>query len=121
MMDKNQALLSDAIERGLEGINELKPESEEYSKAVESVTKLYRMKIEEDKADTEFREAEAKMEQTKDAKKDRWIQVGLNVAGMVLPMLTYSFWMGKVMTFEETGKCTSTVFRTLFNRGIPHK
>lgn len=56
MKDKNQDYLNEEIERGILNLETLDPTSEEYAKAVESLAKLYKLRIEENKNDAELGE-----------------------------------------------------------------
>ena len=69
-------------------------------------------------ADQEMRLKEA---QLVEQKKDRYFRLGLETAGLVLPLIFYGIWMRKGFKFEETGTFTSTTFRGLFNRFRPTK
>jgi hypothetical protein len=56
--------------------------------------------------------------------KDTWnqyLKIGVEVAGVVLPLIFYGAWMKKGLKFEETGTYTSTTFKGLFNRFKPTK
>ena len=53
--------------------------------------------------------------------KDRSIRFGLDVAGLILPLIFYGVWMRRGFKFEEEGTFTSTTFRGLFNRFKPTK
>jgi hypothetical protein len=57
-------------------------------------------------------------------KMDTWIQylkLGVEVAGVIVPVIFYASWMKKGFKFEETGTYTSTTFKGLFNRFKPTK
>lgn len=84
------------------------------------------------KAELEFRQAQAevetdlqerdiriKEEQLREDIKNHYIRLGVEVAGLVLPLMFYGAWMRRGFKFEETGSFTSTTFRGLFNRFRP--
>ena len=51
--------------------------------------------------------------------KDRYFRLGIEVAGIILPLIFYAAWMKRGFRFEENGTFTSTTFRGLFNRFKP--
>ena len=52
---------------------------------------------------------------------DRYVKIGLETAGLVLPLIFYAVWMRRGFRFEETGTYTSSTFKNLFNRFKPTK
>lgn len=96
----------------------LEPGSVEQTVVVNNIEKLYRIMIDEDRLKSE--EA-TKSAQTKNENRNRYIQFGLEAAGIVLPLVFYASWMSKGFKFEETGSFTSTTFRGLFSRFRPAK
>lgn len=137
-----QALTNEVLYQ-LQDLNKLEPGSKEQQTAVENVTKLYKLELECMKAETDYdekakrREMEAQQEQNEldrqareeqfkkdqlaEQVKDRYFRIGMEVAGIVLPLMFYATWMKKGFKFEETGTFTSTTFRGLFNRFRPTK
>lgn len=120
-------LLGEEIKSEIENLASMKKGSEEHTNAVENLAKLYKLRIEELK---NAREAELKERQIDDDAeirgaqlaedvKNQYIRFGLDVAGIILPMLFYASWMKKGFRFEETGTFTSTTFRGLFSRFRP--
>ncbi|MCI9004411.1 MAG: hypothetical protein HFH39_04055 [Lachnospiraceae bacterium] len=150
-MDKTNELLTKEIEREIKNLSALENGSKEQSEAVESLAKLYRLKIEEMKNVSELeekREARISEEQLKrdlskqelDQKydsldseesmkkdqlaeqvKDRYFKFGMEAVSLILPLLFYRSWMKKGFRFEETGTFTSATFRGLFSRFKPTK
>lgn len=137
-----QALANEILSQ-LNGLSNLQPGSKEQQTAVENVTKLYRLGLEDVKADTDYdekvyrrgidaqheqdeldrqaREEQFKKDQLAEQIKDRYFKLGIEVAGIVLPLIFYATWMKRGFKFEETGTYTSTTFRGLFNRFRPTK
>lgn len=137
-----QALANEILSQ-LNGLSDLEPGSKEQQTAVENVTKLYRLGLEDVKADTDYdeklyrrdvdarheqdeldkqaREEQLKREQLAEQVKDRYFKLGLEAAGIILPLIFYATWMKRGFKFEETGAYTSTTFRGLFNRFRPTK
>jgi len=75
--------------------------SEEKSTAIDDLVKLHRLKIEEE------------------SRKDRFLRIGVEAAGIILPLIFYGIWLRRGFKFEETGTYTSTTFRSLFNKFRP--
>lgn len=115
-MDEIRELLGEQISATFGDLASLKPGSEEYARAVEDLAKLYRLRIEENKASAEHSDKEC--EKTERIL-ERCLKYGVEIAGIILPLLFYAHWMTKGFKFEETGTFTSTTFRGLFNRFKP--
>ncbi|MGN1370923.1 MAG: hypothetical protein ACI4XM_01390 [Candidatus Coprovivens sp.] len=110
MEEKNiNELLCKEIEEEIKYLKTLEPGGEEHSRAVESLTKLYKIKMDED----------TKVDEKQKLNKDvinQYLKLGIDVAGIILPLMFYSRWMNKGFKFEETGTFTSTTFRNLFQK-----
>lgn len=141
MNEEIRQALTDEILNQFDNLAQLSPGSKEQQTAVENVTKLYRLGLEDARADTDYdekmyrreadeqrehdelekqaREEEFKRNQLSEQAKDRYLRLGIEVAGIVLPLMFYASWMKKGFKFEETGTYTSTTFRGLFNRFRP--
>lgn len=137
-----QALANEILSQ-LNNLSTLAPGSKEQQTAVENVTKLYRLRLEDVKADIDYdeklyrrdvdaqheqdelnrqtHEEQFKKDQLAEQNKDRYFKLGIEVAGIVLPLMFYATWMKRGFKFEETGTYTSTTFRGLFNRFRPTK
>ena len=143
-MNKNQEKLDQEIARELEILNELSPNSgEKYQLAVDSLAKLYKLRIEEEKNESEEaaeqekvdleqekvalemdklkNELDEKNEEAKDRKFDRWLHFGLDAAGIIVPIIFYNIWMNRGLRFEKDGTFTSTTFKNLFHLFKPTK
>lgn len=132
MNEKLENLLEEEIESEINNLGCLSPGSEEHSNAVESLTKLYKLKIEETQNERDHIEkckemavAESehrlKVSQLAEQVRDRYFRVGVEAAGIVLPLVFYAVWMRKGFKFEETGTFTSTTFRGLIQKFKPTK
>lgn len=110
-MDEIRDLLGEEIKEEIQNLSTLEPGSKEKSMAIEDLTKLYRLRIEELN----------KKDQLNEQVKDRYFRLGVEVAGIVLPLIFYAAWMRRGFEFEENGTFTSTTFRGLFNRFKPTK
>lgn len=125
-------LLEEEIKSEINDLSNLTSGSKEKSTAIDDLVKLYRLKIEETKTELESMEKREESEergleyifkkaQFGEQVKDRYFKIGIEVAGLILPLIFYGAWMRKGFKFEETGTYTSTTFRGLFNRFKPTK
>lgn len=143
MDEQIRQALADEILSQLNNLSTLDPGSKEQQTAVENVTKLYRLGLEDAKTDTDYdekvrrremdeqheqneldkqaREEQFKKDQLVEQIKDRYFKLGIGVVEIVLPLIFYATWMKRGFKFEETGTYTSTTFRGLFNRFRPTK
>lgn len=110
-MTNVKEMLNEEIGNQISELAGLEAGTEEKSKAVDDLSKLYKLKIEESKNATELQEK----------KNDRIFGVVKDVALTGIPMIFYAYWMKKGFKFEETGTFTSTTFRGLFNKFKPTK
>lgn len=134
-MEKDiKELLSEEIAMEIENLSGLEDGSKEKSTAIEDLTKLYKLRIEENRnewdADEKYnrrvmedeastRDEEIKRIQISEQVKDRYFKVGIAAAELMIPLVFYGIWMRKGFKFEQTGTYTSTTFRGLFNRFKP--
>lgn len=129
MGEEIKNLLEEEIKNEIENLASLEPGSEKHSTAVESLAKLYKVKLDEDKTSMEYldktrnRESDKgfKVAQIEENVKDRYVKIGIAAAELVLPLMFYAVWMRRGFKFEENGTYTSTTFRGLFNRFKPTK
>lgn len=124
-MNDIQSLLNEEIVRKLKELPNLQSGSKEIGAAIEDIEHLFKMRVEERKLDSEDRTAECErhnkqLENARQAK-DRYIRLGMDIAGLILPMAFYGVWMRRGFKFEETGTFTSITFRNLFSRFKPTK
>lgn len=129
-MSENQEKLDLEIARQLEILDKLSPsDGEKYELAVDSLAKLYKLRIEEEKNEREADLAdcqaevdnEEKEKEAKDRKFDRWLHFGLDAASIVVPIIFYNIWMNRGFRFEKDGTFTSTTFKNLFHLFKPTK
>lgn len=118
-MDKGiRELLDEEIRKEIEDFDRILPGDDNYSMATDRLTKLYKLRIEEKQADSE---TQLKEKQLSEGKKDRYLKLAVDAAGILLPIGLYHLWMRRGFKFEETGTYTSTTFRGLFSRFRPTK
>lgn len=137
-MDENsiKELLSEEIAEEIQALSTLNSGSKEKSMAIDDLTKLYKLRIEENKSEWDadekynrrvmedeanIRDDETKHTQIAEQVKERYFRLGIAAAELMIPLLFYGIWMKKGFKFEETGTYTSTTFRGLFNRFRPTK
>ena len=147
MDEEIKDLLDEEIKSQINTISSMNVEDDNYSKAIDSLVKLHKLRIEETKSITDLEDRtykretdeeerkykrendektcelseEIRQEQLLEQKKERYIRIGLDVAGLLVPIMFYSAWMRKGFKFEETGTFTSTTFRGLFGHFKPTK
>lgn len=143
MEQDNKIKLDEVISTAIDGLDALEDGSDEKKQAVEDLAKLYRLRIDEEKAiwessekldrqdmeknqheaDNKLREEDLTLReaQMKADKTHRYISYGLEAAGIVLPLIFYGTWMRRGFKFEENGTFTSTTFRSLFGKFKPTK
>mgnify|MGYP001260394545 FL=1 len=127
MNEEIRKLLEEEIKAEIRDLSTLEPGSKEKSTAIEDLAKLYKLRIEETKNEWDFTEKyesrdsdiQFKKDQLEEQVKDRYFRFGVEVAGIILPLIFYAVWMKRGFKFEETGTYTSTTFRSLFNRFKP--
>lgn len=124
MDERIKELMDEEIQSQIRDLAAFETGSKEKSDAIEDLAKLYKLRIEEakaemdldDKIDARDSEDRFRQEQIKERAKDRYINLGIAAAGIVLPLIFNCVWMAKGFKFEETGTYTSTTFRNLFSR-----
>jgi hypothetical protein len=134
MSDEIKKELEKEILKEIQDLSALKSGSKEMDLAIENLATLYKLNIEEVKIEheaiekaydrgsadeTSARDLKLKQQMLNESIKDRYFKLGLDVAGLIVPIIFYGIWMGRGLKFEETGTFTSTTFRGLFNRFKP--
>lgn len=125
-------MLEKEIKGEIRALSDYPSGSKEQAEAIDTLTKLHKLKIEEDKialddikwrqeADISNNDCARREDQFAIDKRDRYFKFGLEAAGILLPLMFYAIWMKKGFKFEENGTYTSTTFRGLFNRFRPTK
>ena len=117
-MEDIKHLLDEEIEAEFENLSSMEPGSDERAKATEDLAKLYKLRIDEIKAETERDDKKA---QRKEVILDRCLNIGLQVGLTVGGWLVYDIWHRRGLKFEETGTITSPMTRNLVSRMLPKK
>lgn len=133
-MEENRLrdLLEEEIKKEIGKLSSMQLGTDEHAKAVESLTKLYKVNIEGLESERAFREQceqdvdrerdwRFKNAQLEEQRKDRYFKLGVDAASIMVPIVFYGVWMHRGFKFEETGTFTSQTFRNLFNRFRPTK
>lgn len=135
-MDKIKEMLDDTIKSEIQKINSMATGSDVKTKAIDDVSKLYRLRIEEEKIETEqetkkyelnLKEDSIKLESyykddvLKSQFKDRWIGMSVQVGLAICGWLAYDIWLRRGLKFEETGMVTSPLTKNLMSKMLPKK
>ena len=121
MVDLNRTtkdLLDEEIRQEIDELSNLEIGSDKYTAAVESLAKLYKLRIDEMKNDNDKEDEKCRIQEEI---KDRFFKFGIAAAEIVLPLIFYGIWMRRGLEFEKNGTFTSQVFRGLFSRFRPTK
>lgn len=136
MNEDLMTMLDEEIRDEIENLSSLSYGSKEYSDAVDGLTKLYKLRIEDSKAAMEYdkeiandefrreqaeKEEQSRKEQLAEQRIDRFVRIGIAGFELMVPIVFYNVWMKRGFKFEETGSFASTTFRGLINRFRPTK
>jgi hypothetical protein len=147
MDEEIKKMLTEEIKKQISGLSALAPGSKEKEAAIDDLATLYKLRLEESKNDLDWIEKhEARVEEGELKKKqlseqtearlaeeqqknkllsnqnvDRYLNFGLGVAGIVVPLIFYGAWYWSGLKFEETGTFTSFTLRNLINNFKPTK
>lgn len=105
--------IDDEIKNLFERLSQLDEESDEYRTILGSIQKLTELKL---KVESKDEELFIKTERDRLENRRQYIKLGIEAAGVVLPLVFYGVWMSKGLKFEETGTFTSTTFKNLINK-----
>lgn len=107
------AKLNNEIDRRFDKLSELDASSEEYSAAINSVTKLMDRAIEIEKLDRTDAQNE---KQLKEERKSRVVKNCIDVGSVILPLTLTAWGMLVSLKFEENGTITTTIGRKTLDR-----
>lgn len=117
MEKQSKELLEERIKAGIRNLDNLEDGTEAKATAIDGVTKLYKLKIDEAKAEQEQIEKEKNIELEKDRlceeKKSRYCKLGMDAATLGVTLLFNAYFAVKGFKFEETGTFVSKTFRGL--------
>jgi len=131
---RNKELLEEVIEQKLSNMKNLKEGSEDHTRAVNDLAKLYQLKIDEDKAMLSAKEKEAELRlketqrlddithnaaQLRNDKKNRIVKLIIDGAGILISgasiVVGANLWH-EGLKFETEGTVGSSMFRNLISR-----
>ena len=140
-MNEIKDLLGVEIKSGITKLSSLKAGSDEKTKIIDQLSKLHKLRVEELKVEAECIEKENQQQleldkhmfntmvadderafkeaEIKDRRKDRVINVALQVGLAVVGWVTYDIWHRRGLRFEETGTITSPQTRNLISNMLP--
>lgn len=147
MNEEILGMLDEEIKARIGDLASLNSGSDEQTKAIDGIAKLYKLRIEDSKAVMEYnkeidddnfrrdqmeqeqkqhqeqveREEQSRKEQLAEQRIDRYVRISIAAAELAIPLAFYAVWMRRGFKFEETGTFTSTTFRGLFSRFRPTK
>lgn len=108
----------------IKNLEDLKSGTKEQTDAVNNLAKIYQLKIEDDKNKLDLEEKRdarecddiLRKDQLEEEVKNRYFRIGVDIAGIIVPIIFYGAWMNKGFKFEETGTFTSRTFMNLISR-----
>lgn len=120
------------IERLLEELTKVDPISDDYKVITTRIGNLYETLNKEneltlckDKLGVEkiikSDESLLKQEELKQTKLWNGVKTGVEIVGVVAPLVFYGVWMNRGLKFEEEGSFTSTTFKGLISKFKPTK
>lgn len=140
-MDQIKQLLDEEIKTEIENLSSLPDGSQEKTLAIDDLTKIYKLRIEEIKAETDRTDKKQSndLERDKftystlvqddenayrercrrDQNLDRWLNFGLQIGLTVIGFIAYDVWNRRGFRFEENGTITSPQNRNLLSKMIP--
>jgi len=132
MADEISNMLDEEIKSEMKKIKELTPGSDEHTKAVQTCERLYKLRQEDISKDREFmerseRSAIDEQERQVKHKQQFWdrimngLEIGVKIAGIVIPAAVYCVFMDRGYKFEETGTYTSQNMKGLMGWYKPKK
>lgn len=124
-----ETLLREEIKSELEELKKMSLGTDEYRTTVDGITKLADRAIEmerldiesQDKAEAREIEAELKLKEMSEERKDRWIKNGISVMSVLVPTVVTIWGTVKSIEFEKEGTITTIMGRGFINKLLPKK
>ena len=128
-MTNIETLLHEEIQDGFDALSRMERGTEIHKTTVDEVAKLFDKAIEiekieieaKDKAKSREIEANLKLAQIEEDRKDRRVKNGIAIGGIVLPLAVTIWGTFKTLKFEEEGTVTTIMGRGFINKLIPKK
>ena len=129
IMTNIETLLHEEIQDGFDALSKMERGTEIHKTTVDEVAKLFDKAIEiekieieaKDKAKSREIEANLKLAQIEEDRKDRRVKNGIAIGGIVLPLAVTIWGTFKTLKFEEEGTVTTIMGRGFINKLIPKK
>lgn len=120
------------IDRLLEELTKVDPSSKDYADITSRIGDLYltlhkegELNLNKDKVEIERQKVEddslIRVEDINQNKLWNGVKTGVEVLGVVAPLVFYGIWMSRGLKFEEEGSFTSTTFKGLIGKFKPTK
>ena len=124
-----ETLLREEIKSELEELKKMSLGTDEYRTTVDGIAKLADRAIEmerldiesQDKAEVREIEAELKLKEMSEERKDRWINNGISVMSVLVPTVVTIWGTVKSIEFEKEGTITTIMGRGFINKLLPKK
>ena len=121
MNDELLQSLADELQTEFNALKDLKAGSEEYSRHVANIERLWKLGHEEVRYGYELEANYKKLDQEKrDKKIDRFIQIGIKLAEIGVPTAVYVVLWKSGLRFEKEGIISSSMMRNLVQK-LPWK
>lgn len=124
-MDQIKQALDEEIKQEIQELSKFDAGSEEKAKAIDGVTKLYKLKLDEIEAETKRKESEhektLKHAQRKDANIGQWVGIAVQVGLAIGGWICYDIWHRRGLKFEETGTVCSPWTKNLMSNMKPRR
>ena len=105
------------VQSDLEKIEQMELGSQERLRAVETVDKLQKMRLDRNRLADEQAESHLKADREfSDKRKDRIIKIILSLIEIGAPLALYGTYLSRGFKFEEEGTYTSSTFRSLIGK-----
>lgn len=117
--------IENEIERLLEELTKVDPVSDDYKDITTRISDLYEtlnkeseLTLSKDKLEIDSLQ---KQQELKHSKVWNGVKTGVEIVGVVAPLMFYGIWMNRGLEFEKEGSFTSTTFKGLLGKFKPTK
>lgn len=117
--------IENEIERLLEELTKVDPVSDDYKDITTRISDLYEtlnkeseLTLSKDKLEIDSLQ---KQQELKHSKLWNGVKTGVEIVGVVAPLMFYGIWMNRGLEFEKEGSFTSTTFKGLLGKFKPTK
>lgn len=109
-MDETKKLIDDRIRILEQGIEGLKPGTDEYQAMQSAIAEMIKTRAQIDKDDATLAAT------AEEAKKDRAVRIGTSIFSVITPLAVYSALWKQGLRFEKEGYVSSASVKNLFQR-----